>query len=113
MGNQTVKCIIYTNNKEVGLKKLLDIEKGKNQLGIKTVFKQIYYDLSFCNFNVHDEIKFSDGEHWIVVKPNHSSCGYRYNKALIDQTNTSIKQLNDNILPYRIGCEIEQEKYFN
>ena len=112
MGNQTVKCIIYTNDKEVGLKKLLDIEKEKNQLGIKTVFKQIY-DLSFYKFNVHDEIKFSDGEHWIVVKPNHSSSGYRYHKALIDQTNTSIKQLNDNILPYGIGHEIEQEKYFN
>lgn len=40
MGNQTVKCIIYTNDKEVGLKKLLDIEKEKNSLGIKTVFKK-------------------------------------------------------------------------
>lgn len=111
MGNQTVKCIIYTNDKEIGLKKLLDIEKEKNQLGIKTVFKK-FYDLSFCKFNVHDEIKFSDGEHWIVVKPNHSSSGYRYCKAWIDE-NISIKQLNDNILPYGIGCEIEQEKYFN
>lgn len=101
MGNQTVKCIIYTNDKEVGLKKLLDIEKEKNQLCIKTVFKQIYH-VSFCKLNVHDEIKFSDGEHWIVVEPNHASCGYRYHKALIYKTNTSIKQLNDNILPYGI-----------
>lgn len=111
MENQTVKCIIYTNDKEVGLKKLLDIEKEKNSLGIKTVFKKIYH-VSFCKLNVHDEIKFSDGEHWIVVKPNHSSSGYRYGKVWIDE-NISIKQLNDNILPYRIGYEIEQEKYFN
>ena len=39
--NQIVKCIIYTSDMDVGINKLLEIEKDKNESGIETVFKGI------------------------------------------------------------------------
>ena len=33
--NQIVKCIVYSSDMEIGKNKLLEIEKEKNELGIK------------------------------------------------------------------------------
>ena len=103
--NQIVKCIIYTSDKDVGINKLLDIEKEKNNLEIKTIFKMIS--------EYHAEIRFSDGEEWIVLNPDSGSRGYRWRKTWIDASNTSIRHLHQNIIPCGCGYKWEREKYFN
>lgn len=106
--NQTVKCIVYTNNFELGKEKLLEIEKEKNDLGITTVVKRLlHYDYGYPN-----EIRFSDGEEWVAVKPNNGARGYRWRKAWID-VKTSYEQLVTCVLPYGDMYKWEEEKYFN
>lgn len=71
--NQIVKCIIYTSDIEVGINKLLEIENEKNESGIETVFKRI----SKSTY-ISSEIRFSDGEEWIIINPNAGARGYRW-----------------------------------
>lgn len=106
--NQIVKCIVYTNNIDVGINKLLEIENEKNEYGIETVFKRI----SESNYN-RSEIRFSDGEEWIIVVPYPGARGYRWRKAWIDAGNTTISQLYLNIVPYGSGYQWEDYKLFN
>lgn len=106
--NQIVKCIVYTNNIDVGINKLLEIENEKNEYGIETVFKRI----SESNYN-RSEIRFSDGEEWIIVAPYPGARGYRWRKAWIDASNTTISQLHLNIIPYGSGYQWEDYKLFN
>jgi hypothetical protein len=106
--NQIVKCIVYTNNIDVGINKLLEIENEKNEYGIETVFKRI----SESNYN-RSEIRFSDGEEWIIVAPYPGARGYRWRKAWIDASNTTISQLYLNIVPYGSGYQWEDYKLFN
>ena len=106
--NQVVKCIIYTNNIEVGINKLLEIENEKNESGIETVLKGI----SKSDY-IHSEIIFSDGEEWITVNPNAGARGYRWRKAWIDANNTTISQLYSNIIPCGSGYKWEDYKLFN
>lgn len=106
--NQVVKCIVYTYDKNIGREKLLDIEKEKNNSSISTTRKKLVnnkYD--------HDEIRFSDGEEWIVINPNNGARGYRWRRAWVDASNTSISQLQQCILPYGCLYQWEEEKYFN
>lgn len=77
--NQIVKCIVYTSDIDVGINKLLEIENEKNEYGIETVFKRI----SESNYN-RSEIRFSDGEEWIIVAPYPGARGYLWRKAWID-----------------------------
>lgn len=105
--NQIVKCIVYTSDVEVGKAKLLEIEKEKNDLGITTISKR------FSKLSNYNEIRFSDGEEWIIVNPNSGTRGYRYRKAYIDASNTTIAQLHNCILPYGDLYKWEEEKYFN
>jgi hypothetical protein len=105
--NQIVKCIIFTNNQEVGYKKLLEIEKEKNALGIVTTRKRMIKE--GC---VPSEICFSDGEEWIVVRPLDTCRGYRWRKAWVD-VKVSIEQLQNLIIPIGSLYQWEKEKYFN
>lgn len=98
--NQIVKCIIYTSDMDVGINKLLEIEKDKNESGIETVFKGISKS---CY--IRSEIRFSDGEEWITVNPNAGARGYRWRKAWIDANNTTISQLYSNIVPCGSGYQ--------
>ena len=102
--NQTVKCIVYTNDIEVGKAKLLEIEADKNESGISTTMKR--FSKSW------NEIRFSDGEEWIILNPNDSVRGYRWRKAWID-ANTTVEQLHLCVLPYGELYKCEKEKYFN
>lgn len=106
--NQIVKCIIYTSDIEVGINKLLEIEKEKNESGIETVFKRI----SKSNY-IRSEIRFRDGEEWIIVNPNAGARGFRWRKAWIDASNTTISQLYLSIVPYGSGYQWEDYKLFN
>ena len=106
--NQIVKCIIYTSDIEVGINKLLEIENEKNESGIETVFKRI----SKSDY-IRSEIRFSDGEEWIIVNPNNGARGYRWRKAWVDASNTTISQLYLYIVPYGDGYQWEDYKLFN
>lgn len=106
--NQIVKCIIYTSDIEVGINKLSEIENEKNESGIETVFKRI----SKSDY-IHSEIRFSDGEEWIIINPNAGARGYRWRKEWIDANNTTISQLYSNIVPCGDGYQWEDYKLFN
>jgi hypothetical protein len=105
--NQIVKCIIFTNDLDVGGNKLIEIERDKNSLGITTTYKRIRKDGW-----IPSEIRFSDGEEWVIVMPLDTCRGYRWRKAWVD-VKVSIEQLQNLIIP--IGClyQWEKEKYFN
>lgn len=68
--------------------------------------------MSDTYFN-HNEIRFDDGEEWIIVNPNNEARGYRWRKAYVDASNTSIAQLQIYILPYGNLYQWEKERYFN
>lgn len=106
--NQSVKCIIYTSDIEIGINKLLEIENEKNESGIETVFKHI----SKSTY-ISSEIRFSDGEEWIIINPNAGARGYRWRKAWVDANNTTIYQLYLNIVTYGSGYQWEDYKLFN
>lgn len=103
--NQMGKCIIYTSDKNIGRKKLLEIEKEKNELGIKTI--------KTVMSSQRDAIYFDDGEEWIVLNPCMGIRGYRWRKAYVDAKNTSVSDLQCNILPYGYIYSWERERYFN
>ena len=106
--NQIVKCIIYTPNIKIGKEKLVEIEREKINLGISVISKKLSDE--YPNYN---EIRFDDGEEWIIVNPNNGARGYRWRKAYIDASNTTIAQLRNNVLPYGSLYQWEKEKYFN
>jgi hypothetical protein len=102
--NQVVKCVIYTNDAEAGVKKLLEIETEKNTNGIKTTRKIICENYS--------EIDFDDEEEWIVLKASDTARGYRWRKAWVD-IDTSIRVLERIIKPSGMLYQWEEEKYFD
>ena len=107
--NQVVKCIIYSNNVDVAIKKLLEIEKEKIDDDINVTKRCISRKRPW----IRQEIQFSDGEEWIVVRPNDNARGYRWRKAWIDASNVSVSDLEIRILPYGNLYKWEDEKYFN
>jgi hypothetical protein len=90
------------------MKSYLKLKKKKNKDGISTTLKRIHKK-QICG----NEIRFSDGEEWIIVNPNMGARGYRWRRAWIDASNTSISQLQNCILPYGSLYQWEKEKYFN
>lgn len=60
-----------------------------------------------------NQIKFSDGEEWIILSPNTSARGYRWRKAWIDVKSTTLYNLKTIILPIGDLYKWEDEKYFN
>lgn len=106
--NQSVKCIIYTNDLEIGKQKLLEIEEEKNTSGITTLTKRLFKE----DYGFPNEIRFSDGEEWVIAKPNDGARGYRWRKAWVD-VKTSIEMLQNVILPCGALYQWEKEKYFN
>lgn len=106
--NQIVKCIIYTSDIKIGQEKLAEIEKEKSVLGISVTLKK-----RSDNYTNQNETRFDDGEEWIILNPNNGARGYRWRKAYIDASNTSVAQLLNYILPYGILYQWEKEKYFN
>lgn len=105
--NQIIKCIVYTRNKTVGINKLLEIEKDKNSVGIKTVCKAIK------SYFVHPEIKFDDDEEWIVLDLSESKPrGYRWRKAYIDVSSIQLSEYYNYIAPYGDYYKWEEPKYF-
>lgn len=106
--NQIVKCIIYTSDIKIGQKKLAEIEKEKSDLGITAILKKRNDNCANQN-----EILFDDGEEWIIVNPNNGARGYRWRKAYVDASNTSVSQLLNFILLYGNLYQWEKEKYFN
>lgn len=103
-----MKCIIYTSDLKVGHEKLFEIEEEKNNAGISTTLKRIRKNEIYDN-----EIRFSDGEEWIIVNPNMSARGYRWRRAWIDASNTTISALQNIIIPCGDLYQWEKEKYFN
>lgn len=106
--NQIVKCIIYTSNIKIGQDKLAEIEKEKIDLGISITSKRVS-----DKYSIQNETRFDDGEEWIILNPNNGARGYRWRKAYVDGSNTSVAQLLNYILPYGILYQWEKEKYFN
>ncbi len=102
--NQVVKCIIYTNDLEIGRQKLNEIEIDKGSRGICAIRKN--------RSQYHNETVFDDGEEWIIVKPNSGARGYRWRKAWID-VKTSHEQLVTRVLPYGDMYKWQNEMYFN
>ena len=85
-----------------------EIEKEKISLGISVTLKR--ESNRYPNYN---EIRFDDGEEWIIVNPNSGARGYRWRKAYVDASNTTIAQLRNFILPSGNLYQCEKEKYFN
>lgn len=106
--NQVVKCIIFTSDYEVGTKKLLEIEEEKINNGIVPIDKKIYPLRPYLN-----EIRFSDGEEWIILRPDDGARGYRWRKAWVDVKSTTLYSLRAIILPIGDLYKWEDEKYFN
>ena len=100
--NKTIKCIVFTNNYDVGHIKLLEIEKEKNNIGILTVRKSQY------------DINFSNGEVWSVLKPNNVNAIrlYKWQKAWVD-VKVSIEQLQMLIISANNTYYLDNVKYFN
>jgi hypothetical protein len=105
--NQVVKCIVFSNDLDVGSNKLLEIEKEKNSLGIITTHKRIFNDGWMPS-----EIIFDDGEEWIIVRPLDTARAYRWRKAWVD-VKVSIEQWHNLIIPTGSLYQWEKEKYFN
>lgn len=103
-----MKCIIFTDDYDIGLKKILEIEEEKKNQGIIAVSKR-----TSRNYLSDNEIRFSDGEEWIILKPNDTARGYRWRKAWIDVKSTTIYNLQMIILPIGDLYKWEDEKYFN
>jgi hypothetical protein len=89
------------------MQKLLDIEKDKNASGVSTIRKRLTKE----DYRFPSEIHFSDGEEWLIVKPNDGARGYRWRKAWVD-VKTSIEMLQNLILPCGALYQWENEKYF-
>ena len=88
---------------------LEEIQKEpENESGIETVFKRISKSAY-----IRSEIRFGDGEEWIIVNPNNGARGYRWRKAWVDASNTTISQLYLYIVPYGDGYQWEDYKLFN
>lgn len=103
-----MKCIIFTNDYGTGIKKLLEIEEEKIEKGIVPIDRKICpSELSLS------EIRFSDGEEWIILKPNDTARGYRWRKAWVDVKSTTLYNLQMIILPIGDLYKWENEKYFN
>ena len=103
-----MKCIIFTNDCNIGTKKLLEIEEEKINSGIVPIDKKIYPSRPYLN-----EIRFSDGEEWIILRPNDTARGYRWRKAWVDVRSTTLYNLQNIILPIGYLHKWEDEKYFN
>lgn len=101
--NQIVKCIIFSMCKRKGIEKLKEIKREKLAQGIKVA----HYVMG----SHRAEIRFSDGEEWIVLHMNESIRGYRWRKAWVDNTipQTSI---NDLIKPISHFYKWEDYKLF-
>ena len=97
--------IIYTNNVEVGRQKLLEIDKENNDKGIKTEIKRFS--------GIENVIGFENGDMWRIIRPNDSSRGYRWNKAYVDASDTTISMLYNFILPSGLGARLDDITYFN
>lgn len=106
--NQIVKCIIFTDDYDIGIKKLLEIEEEKKNQGITVIDKRMSRNILSYN-----EIRFSDGEEWIVLRPSDTDRGYRWRKAWIDVKTTTLYNLQMIILPTGDLYKWEDEKYFN
>lgn len=103
-----MKCIIFTNDYDIGTKKLLEIEEEKINNGIVPIDKKIYPLRPYLN-----EIRFSDGEEWIILRPNDSARGYKWRKAWVDVKSTTLYSLRAITLPIGDLYKWEDEKYFN
>lgn len=81
--NNMIPCIIFTNDFELGLKKLYKIKEEKALKGIKLEDWQISRGVPeytmFC---------FEDGELWTIRESNTISRGFRWVKAWIDSRAT-------------------------
>lgn len=98
-----IGCIVYSNYLEDGMRKLFEIEKVKNEKGIKTLIKKMNSD--------NPEIKFEDGEEWIVVKPCMSARGYKWRKAYV-HSDITIRNLKRIIEPSGL-FRLESYKIFD
>ena len=104
-----IACIIFTSDFNIGVNKLLEIEEEKKKNGIVCTNKKLSKTQLCLN-----GMKFTDGEVWRIVNPkyNNTSRGYRWKKAWVDASNTTISELNNIIKPTGI-YKVEDEKYFN
>jgi hypothetical protein len=89
--------IIYTKNKEIGIKELEEIREQKEKQGIKvTLYNRSYNMPSYT---------FSDGEVWIILQPIDANRAYRWSKCRVDAKNTTMAEWINIIRPAEVGSE--------
>lgn len=103
-----IECIVFSNDLNIALNKLLEIKQEKINNGIEAVDSRIFPMRAYLS-----EVIFSDGEKWIIEQPlyDNSSRGHRWKKAWVDASTITISQLENIIKPTGI-YKLEDEKYF-
>lgn len=76
-------CIVFTNDFELGLKKLNQIKEDKISNGIKLTNWQISR-----NCPEYTKFCFEDGEIWTIKESSTSERGFRWVKAWVDSRAT-------------------------
>lgn len=106
--NQIVKCIIYTSDIKTGQTKLAEIEEEKLK-------HQIFATRRRCSNKrlTENEVRFSDGEEWILVPADGSARGYRWRKAWVDVQTTTVVNLYAIVFACGDLYKWEDAKYFN
>ena len=101
------KCIIYTNDLQIGKNKLYEIkgEKADSGIGIKEEYISSRFE--------DNRIYFEDDELWTIVSPSDRARGYKWSRAYVDATNTTIAALELVIKPAGHLHGTKDIKYFN
>lgn len=107
---ETIRCVVYTPDVELGLNKLREIEKEKINKGVSLIKKGIYETPSLYGSVVY---LFSDNEEWVLLSGEENTIGTRWHKACID-TRLTKRVIDTCILPCG-GCftEWHNPEYFS
>lgn len=104
---KTTRNIIYTKDKEIGIKELEKIREQKKKEGIKVTLYNRSYNIPGYTF--------SDGEIWIILQPIDANRAYGWFKCRIDAKNTTMSEWINIIRPAEVGSEQNPDKciFFN
>ena len=98
-------CFIFTKNRSVGMKKLMNISEEKKKRAIyANNFKNKYDDLW---------VEFDDGETWKVMRPGERCLGIRWDKCYVDASSVTISELERVIKPRGLVNNPDYLEYFN
>ena len=104
--NSRINGLVYTRNKELGRRKLLEIEKENNDKEIKTIYKELD--------DIKNVIVFSNGDMWRYINPDFGGWCL-WNKAHVDSCSVTFYELMHKILPYAAcdGLGLDSIIFFN